>query len=104
MVGDGVLKLVDRTLTARGLRRDHIEQALARYLALYEARPALLSRPYPGVTEVLPRLAAEGWRFALCTNKPSRLTGLVLRALGLDGCFGAVIAGDTLPARKPDPA
>jgi len=104
MIGDGTLKLVERALAARGVTPDHVRAAQARFLALYEARPARLSRPYAGAPEILARLAGEGWVFALCTNKPERATHLVLRALDLERCFRAIITGDSLPQKKPDPA
>ena len=104
MIGDGTLKLVERALAARSVTPDRIRPAQARFLALYEARPARLTRPYPGVPEILARLAAEGWIFALCTNKPERATRLLLSALDLDRCFRAIVTGDTLPQKKPDPA
>jgi phosphoglycolate phosphatase len=40
----------------------------------------------------------------LCTNKPQGAAVGLLRALGLDGYFAAVIGGDLAPRRKPDPA
>jgi phosphoglycolate phosphatase len=104
MIGDGTLKLVERALAARSVTADHTRAAQARFLALYEARPARLSRPYPGAPEVLARLAGEGWVFALCTNKPERATRLVLRALDLERRFRAIVTGDSLPQKKPDPA
>jgi phosphoglycolate phosphatase len=39
----------------------------------------------------------------LCTNKPQRLTHLLLDALGWRRRFDAVVGGDTSPVRKPDP-
>lgn len=104
MIGDGTLRLVERALAARGVTPDHIRPAQAHFLRLYESRPARLTRPYPGVPEALAQLAAEGWIFALCTNKPERATRLVLGALDLDRWFRAVVTGDTLPQKKPDPA
>ena len=104
MIGDGTLKLVERALAARGVTPDHVRPAQAHFLQLYESRPAELTRPYPGVPEALARLAAEGWIFALCTNKPERATHLVLEALDLDRWFRAIVTGDTLPQKKPDPA
>jgi phosphoglycolate phosphatase len=103
MVGDGALRLLERALVARNIVTRDIQPLLARFLANYEARPALLSRPYPGVPEVLRRLVDEGWRCAVVTNKPFRATQLLLRALDLDGLFAVVIGGDSLPVRKPDP-
>jgi len=104
MIGDGTPKLVERAFLARGVARDEIETALPRFLAIYEARPTALSRPFPGAETTLTHLAAEGWRLGLCTNKPMRATRIMLRALDLEQFFGAVIAGDSLPVRKPDPA
>jgi len=104
MIGDGTLKLVERALAARGVTSDRIRPAQARFLPLYEARATRLTRPYPGVPETLARLAAEGWTFALCTNKPERATRILLRELDLDRWFRAIVTGDTLPQKKPDPA
>ena len=66
----------------------------ARFLALYESRAARLTRPYPSVPETLAGLAAEGWIFALCTNKPERATRILLRELDLDRWFHAIVTGD----------
>ena len=103
MVGDGALKLLERALAARRVATPDIQPLLARFLSRYEARPALLSRPYPGVPEVLRQLTGEGWRCALVTNKPHRAAELLLRALDLDKFFAVTLGGDSLPVRKPDP-
>src|SRR5579885_265565 len=94
MIGDGTLKLVERALAARGVTPDQIKPTQARFLALYETRPTRLSRLYAGVA----------WVFALCTNKPERATRIMLSELELDGFFRAVVTGDSLPQKKPDPA
>jgi len=104
MVGDGTLKLVERALAARSVTPDQIRPAQSRFLTLYEARPARLSRFYAGVPEVLTELARAGWVCAVCTNKPERATRVMLSELDLDRFFRAVITGDTLPQKKPDPA
>jgi len=104
MVGDGTAKLVERALAARAVTPDQIRPAVSRFLTLYEARPARLSRPYPGVAEALAELAGSGWHFALCTNKPERATRVMLSELDLDRFFRAIITGDSLPQKKPDPA
>ena len=49
-------------------------------------------------------MQGEGWRFAVCTNKPAAATGALLEALGLAPWFAAVGGGDSFPVRKPDPA
>ena len=104
MVGDGTGKLVERALAATGGVDMPLSAAVDRFLALYEAVPVKLTRPYPDVPAVLERLGREGYRLALCTNKPERVTHAVLEGLGLDRFFPLALGGDSLPLRKPDPA
>jgi phosphoglycolate phosphatase len=101
MVGDGVAKLVERAFAARGRRPD--SKAVADFSADYGAHAAVQSQPYPGVTEGLQQLGEDGWRLAVCTNKPEAAARSLLSALGLDDCFGAIGGGDSFPVRKPDP-
>jgi phosphoglycolate phosphatase len=103
MIGDGTPKLVERGLAAAGAPPDADGSRLRRFLAIYEAAPVARTRPYPGVPEVLHELARSGKKLAICTNKPQQATLAVLRGLALDGCFAAVLGGDALPVRKPDP-
>jgi phosphoglycolate phosphatase len=103
MVGDGTTALVSRALAASGLPGVLLAERLARFLALYEAAPVARSRIYPGVVETLAALRRDGRRLAICTNKPQRATLAVLRGLGLESFFAAIIGGDVLPVKKPDP-
>lgn len=75
----------------------------ARFLHFYE-RAHEATGVYPHVTDVLAQLQGHGLRLGLCTNKPIGPTHSVLRHLGWDGVFEAVIGGDSLPVAKPDPA
>ncbi len=102
MVGDGVAKLVERAFTARGGAFD--AAAVAAFSADYSKHVAVESKLFPGVRETLDGLAGEGWRLAVCTNKPEVATRLLLTATGLAPLFCAVGGGDSFPARKPDPA
>ena len=101
MVGDGARALVDRAFTARGLTAD--EDAQASFLADYSANAAIATRAFPGTQDALGRLAAHGWRLAVCTNKPEIPARALLTALGLEPCFAAIGAGDSFPMKKPDP-
>ncbi|HUB48178.1 MAG TPA: HAD hydrolase-like protein [Acetobacteraceae bacterium] len=102
MVGDGVAKLVERALAARGAAFD--PAAVAAYSADYNAHVAVETKVFPGVVETLGALAREGWRLAVCTNKPGLAAHRLLEVLGLAALFAAVGAGDSFPVRKPDPA
>lgn len=101
-IGDGVPVLIQRAFAARGLPQD--ATALPSFLADYEAHAAVETCPFPGIPEALDRLAAGGWRMAVCTNKPEKAARLLLRALGLEDRFAALGGGDSFPVRKPDPA
>jgi phosphoglycolate phosphatase len=103
MIGDGAPKLVERALAAAGAPDAPLAPCLDRFLGFYEAEPTARTRVHPGVRETLDRLFRDGYRMAICTNKPERATRLVLSDLGIDGPFTVVIGGDTLPVRKPDP-
>jgi phosphoglycolate phosphatase len=104
LIGGGKGALVARALAASNLPATLLDERHARFLALYEAAPAALSLPYPGVVETLRAFREEGRRLAVCTNKPQRATLAVLRGTGLDGFFATVVGGDVLAAKKPDPA
>jgi phosphoglycolate phosphatase len=97
MVGDGIPALVTRGFAARGADAAEASAALPRFLAVYEANAANLSRPYPGVRETLIALRDQGYRMAVCTNKAERATEAVLRGLDLFELF------DRFAVRKPDP-
>jgi len=104
-VGDGAPVLIRRAMAARGLPDDAALHArmLAHLLEIYESA-VRLTRPYPGAVAALERLAAEGCRLGLCTNKPEAATRAVLTHLDLARFFPAVVGGDSLPDRKPHPA
>lgn len=101
MVGDGAGVLVHRVFAAAGLGSPPPE-ALARFLAIYDTRLLDHTTPYPGVSDLLARLARLVC-LAVLTNKPGGATARVLDGLGLAPYFAWVVAGDGPLARKPDP-
>lgn len=102
MVGDGVKRLVQRAFAARG--RTPSAEDIAAYVADYDANYAVATRLYPDVAVTLRRMAADGWRLAVCTNKLERPARALLRELGIGELFAAIGGGDSFPVRKPDPA
>lgn len=74
-----------------------------RLLGFYGDSIAHHTRLYPGTESALDRLAADGHRLAVCTNKPEALAQVLLQQLGIRDRFAAMIGADTLPVRKPDP-
>lgn len=102
MIGDGTRALVERALSATGAISD-LEAAHQRFLKAYEADPTKLSRLYPGVDETLKSLRASGVRLGVCTNKQQAATLAVLDGFKIAGYFDAVLGGDIVPFRKPNP-
>lgn len=101
-IGNGAPVLLDRVAAVTGLAGQE-EALLQAFLAHYTADPYRLTRPYEGVSAALDQLRAAGHVMAVCTNKPEGPALDVLNGLGLAGFFDAVVGGDTLSVRKPDP-
>jgi phosphoglycolate phosphatase len=104
MIGDGVGKLIERALAARGGDPAEAPHLVPRFLALYEPNAARSTRPYPGVPETLRALKARGLRVAVVTNKPETATREILASLDLAALVDVIVGGDTAPERKPHPA
>ena len=107
MVGDGARELVRRALAAAGgdaARPENEEATFGRFLASYRENVCVASAFYPGVTEGLAALRADGAALAVVTNKPGDLARTLLTTLGIAARFEAILGdGDGFP-RKPDPA
>lgn len=81
-----------------------IDAVLPRFLELYVGTGMRHTHAFPGVEALLDKLEAREVRWGVVSNKASHLVALVLAALGYDQRVNAVVGGDTLPQRKPDPA
>ena len=102
-IGNGVGVLIEKVRAARGLTLPQPE-VLERFMQHYNANPATLTTLYPNVRATLELLTAQGTALGVCTNKPEGPTREILAAFDLTRFFSAVVGGDTLTARKPDPA
>jgi len=105
-VGNGVERLVRRALIGQldGDPADaDFEQAYPVFLDLYADNTSKRSALYPGVKEGLEYLKASGYELGCVTNKAEQFTTPLLRDLGISDYFAIVVAGDTLPVKKPDP-
>jgi len=102
MVGEGAPILVRRALEQSGLNPSP-QEALARFLKIYDRRLMDHTVPYDGVAESL-AVALRRGPLAVLTNKPLGPSIGILEALGLRGFFSRIIGGDSAYGRKPDPA
>lgn len=83
---------------------DALLERVPRYLELYHAMMSRHTRPFDGIEALLERLEARGLAWGIVTNKPGYLTEDLVQHIGWGSRVCAVVAGDTLPVRKPDPA
>ncbi|MFS0736998.1 phosphoglycolate phosphatase [Sphingomonas sp. 1P06PA] len=105
MVGHGARALLTKGLAATGIMTpDLVEQGFPIFLDHYTAHIADRTRPFPGVDAALDDLAGRGVALSVCTNKLEGLARELIDALGWRDRFAAIVGGDTLPVRKPDPA
>lgn len=100
-VGHGVRVLVTKTLGPS--HADLVEQGFALFMQYYAAHLLDQTRLYPGLDVLLTEARARGIVLSVLTNKPEALSRAILVGLGVAPLFSAVIGGDTLPTKKPDP-
>lgn len=105
-VGKGIPNLVQRSL-AGNLQGEVdaalFERALPVYLDCYESVNGQHTLLYPGVRDGLDAFKRAGFPLVCVTNKSARFTLPLLRQMQLADYFVLVVAGDTLPKKKPDP-
>jgi 2-phosphoglycolate phosphatase len=100
-LGDGARQLLAGTT---GLPPERAADLVASFRAWYLPRCAEETTALPGARELLDEAAARGIAVAVVTNKPREPAERILEALGLLPRVAAVVGGECLPTRKPDPA
>lgn len=103
-IGNGLPKLVERVIAARGLPIADHARLTEDVLGYYNAAPSAQTRPYDGVENALKALKEHGYTLGICTNKPVEPACAILENIGLMAFFDGVIGGDSLAVKKPDPA
>jgi len=103
LVGDGVVKLIERALELTEAPPELVSKVLPAYLEAYGRRHLESTIAYPGVHAALEGLAARGVAMGVVTNKPHGFSVSILEHLDMMRHLRVVIGGDTMPARKPSP-
>jgi len=104
-IGNGISWLVKRALTGDM----HATPDAALYdhaLPIFEKHYTellLQSKTFDGVIEGLDAMKAAGFRLGCITNKVERYTTPLLEGIGMAKYFEIVLAGDSLPEKKPHP-
>ncbi len=104
-IGNGIVWLVKRALTG-DMYAEPDAALFDRALPIFEKHYTellLQSKPFEGVIDGLNAMQAAGFRLGCITNKVARYTEPLLKGVGLAKYFEIVLAGDTLPEKKPHP-
>jgi len=83
---------------------DAVLRLMPRFLAIYEAAMSRHTVAFDGIEALLGGLETAGIRWGIVTNKPGFLTDALLPEAKPHWKPAAVVSGDTLPVKKPDPA
>lgn len=99
-IGDGVRKLVERSLQGADV---DVDEALRINKEYYFSHLTVYTSLYMGVAGGLRRLASAGHKLALLTNKPGDPSRAILRHFELDHFFTSIIGGGDVAHLKPEP-
>lgn len=105
MVGNGMRKLIERSLPADKAADDaFVDSTLASFLAYYAEHIDLYTRPYPGIPELISTLAAQGYKLAVASNKIQTGAEKLIAKFFPDTDFVAVMGNSPQYPLKPDAA
>lgn len=98
--GEGVF--IDKIIAAAGLdaadKSSHLDRFLVHYEAVGKDAPLM-----PHAEFAIREIRETGLKTGICTNKPRVPLEPILAATPLGALMDAVVAGDDLDRRKPDP-
>lgn len=101
-VGDGAVKLIERTLKHVGADESFFDKVYKAYNRAYNASPYYLTEPYEGIPELLSVLKSRGIRLAVLSNKPDFAVKAAAEHF-LPCCFDLVFGGRDGVPLKPCP-
>ena len=103
-VGNGINKLFFRALPEEARTEENVMRIRSLFVPYYNEHNADDSRPYPGVSELLRTLQAQGIQLAVASNKYQQATAKLVGHFFPDIRFAAVYGQREGVAIKPDPA
>jgi phosphoglycolate phosphatase len=103
-VGDGMEKLVFRTLPEKHRDAGTIAKYTEKMKEEYSRRWNVKTKPYKGIAELLDMLTDKAIHMAVLSNKPDNFTKLIIKELLPKWNFRAVYGQRKSIPRKPDPS
>lgn len=102
-VGNGINRLFERALPEGEKSQENILKIRAEFVPFYNIHNADLSRPYPGIHQMLSELQKAGMRLAVASNKYQEATVKLISQYFPDIRFTAVFGQREGVPTKPDP-
>ena len=102
-VGNGISKLIERALPEGHRTGEDVAEVRSLFIPYYNMHNADLSRPYPGVTEVMEELQSRGCLIAVASNKYQEATEKLIPHFFPTICFCAILGQREGVPTKPDP-
>lgn len=102
-VGNGINKLFERALPNGEKTETNVLRIRQSFIPYYDVHCADLTRPYPGIPELLNTLQQKGIQIAVASNKYQRATGKLIPHFFPDIRFTAILGQREGIPRKPDP-
>jgi phosphoglycolate phosphatase len=99
-VGEGAPVLIKRALGPDASEAE-VADALQFFLDYYRNHALDYTVLYPGVRDSLERLHGAGEKLAVLTNKPVRISWLVVNGLGIGNLFFQLYGGNSFEFKKP---
>ena len=103
MVGHGIRNLVTRALP-EGVSEGTIDTVLSDFVEYYTAHIDVLSRPYPGIHQLLRKLNEAGVRISVASNKFQAGTEMLIKRFFPDVPFVKILGNAPGLPLKPDAA
>lgn len=104
MVGNGILRLVERALPEELRNAEYVAEARRDFLAFYIDHIDCYSHPYDGIRKVLQTLQDEGWTLAVASNKFDAGTKKLIGSFFPEIHFKAIYGNREGFPLKPDAA
>jgi phosphoglycolate phosphatase len=103
-VGWGIVRLAYLSLPGDKRDQETAEELAAEGARYYAETPLAVSKPYPGIGELIAELRRRKIKTAVLTNKPDPVAQLVIAGLFPPGSFDMVLGEREGSKRKPDPS
>lgn len=103
IIGYGSRALIENAMALENhhISAGRVSELQTLFLELYAQDIAQLSRPFPGVIDVLRDLKRAGHSLSVCTNKPGWLARPLLEKLGMTPLFTRIVGSDDIARNKP---